>query len=165
MKQTDKTERNTKMVRIGLPIISALLVIQFIVGMYLNFYVELPTAHPGIHGSYAPSIPWAIAGHAGIALAIHVVNWILLTVGAIALVVRSILSHRKALITGNSLGLLFILMAGSGGLTFLNRGGRRQGVIYDGAWIYPSAVRLCRNFLQSKGGIACQRSGFRCGFG
>ena len=123
MNQSDKTKRNMKMVRIGLPIMLVLLVIQFIVGMYLNFYVELPANHPGIHGSYAPSIPWAIAGHAGIALAIHVVNWILLTLGAIALVVRSILSRRRASIIGTSLGLLFILMAGSGGLTFLNRGG------------------------------------------
>lgn len=123
MNQSDKTKRNMKMVRIGLPIMLVLLVIQFIVGMYLNFYVELPANHPGIHGSYAPSIPWAIAGHAGIALAIHVVNWILLTLGSIALVIRSILSRRRASIVGTSFGLLFIMMAGSGGLTFLNRGG------------------------------------------
>jgi hypothetical protein len=33
------------------------------------------------------------------------------------------MSKRKAFIIGTSLGLLFILAAGSGGLTFLNRGG------------------------------------------
>lgn len=126
MKQTDKTKRKIKIVGIGLPIMLVLLVIQFIVGMYLNFYVELPANHPGIHGSYAPSIPWAITGHAGIALAIHVVNWILLTLGAIALVVCSALSRRRASIIGTSFGLLFILMAGSGGLTFLNRGGANE---------------------------------------
>ncbi len=123
MEQTDKTKRNMKMIRIGLPIMLILLVAQFIVGMYLNFYVQLPANHPGIHGSYAPSIPWAIAGHAGIALAIHVVNWILLTLGAIALVVRSILTRRRTSIVGTAFGLLFILMAGSGGLKFFNRGG------------------------------------------
>lgn len=110
--------------RYGIVVMLVLLLVQFIVGMYLNFYVELPDSHPGIHGSYAPSIPWAIAGRAGIALALHVIVWILLTVGAIALLVRGILSHRKAYITGNSLGLVFILIAGSGGLTFLNRGGQ-----------------------------------------
>lgn len=124
MKEAIKQNSSYRQARIGLVIIQVLLVIQFIVGMYLNFYVQLPASHPGIHGSYAPSIPWAIAGHAGIALTIHVVNWILLTVGAIALVIRGILSHRKAFIIGNSLGLLFILMAGSGGLSFLNRGGQ-----------------------------------------
>ncbi|HSX06476.1 MAG TPA: hypothetical protein VLG92_02045 [Candidatus Saccharimonadia bacterium] len=113
-----------KQTRAGLVIIQILLVIQFIVGMYINLYVTLPKIHPGIQGSYAPSIPWALAGHAGIALAIHVIIWVLLTIGSIALVVRGILSHRKAFIVGNSLGLLFILMAGSGGLSFFNRGGQ-----------------------------------------
>lgn len=121
MKQT--TDKNLKMLRIGLAGLLVLLVIQFTVGMYLNFYTELPDTHPGTTGSYAPSIPWALAGHAGLALAIHVTVWILLTLGAIAALVRGIISRRKALIIGTSLGLLFILMAGSGGLTFLNRGG------------------------------------------
>lgn len=124
MKSTEASDKNYRDTRLGLVIIQTLLVIQFAVGMYLNLYVTLPKAHPGIHGSYAPSIPWALAGHAGIALAIHVINWILLTFGSIGLVVRGILSHRKAFIVGNSLGLLFILMAGSGGLSFLNRGGQ-----------------------------------------
>ena len=111
-----------KLVRKGIPFMLALLLIQFIVGMYLNFYVELPKAHPGTSGSYAPSIAWALAGHAGLALAIHVTVWILLTLGSIALLLRSILCRQKPLIIGTALGLLFILMAGSGGLTFLNRG-------------------------------------------
>ncbi len=115
--------KNYKLVRKGIPLMLVLLLIQFVVGMYLNFYVELPDKHPGIHGSYAPSIPWTLAGHAGIALAVHVIIWILLTLGSVALLVRSILCRHKPLIIGTALGLLFILMAGSGGLTFLNRGG------------------------------------------
>jgi len=117
------TSKNYKLIRKGIPFMLALLLIQFVVGMYLNFYVELPKIHPGTSDSYAPSIPWTLAGHAGIALAIHVVVWIFLTLGSIALLVRSILCRHKPLITGTALGLLFILMAGSGGLSFLNRGG------------------------------------------
>ncbi|HEX3081710.1 MAG TPA: hypothetical protein VHQ86_00480 [Candidatus Saccharimonadia bacterium] len=124
MKQLMQSERTTKALRGGLVSMFVMLTVQFIVGMYLNFYVEVPEAHPGATGSYAPSIPWALAGHSGVALAIHVAIWILLTLGAIVLVVRGIMSKRKAYIWGNSLGLLFILMAGSGGLTFLNRGGK-----------------------------------------
>lgn len=115
--------RSAKLLRGGLVTMLVLLVVQFTVGMYLNFYVQLPDNHPGTGDSYAPSIPWALAGNGSLALAIHVAVWILLTLGAIALVVRGIMSKRKAFIWGNSLGLLFILMAGSGGLTFLNRGG------------------------------------------
>jgi hypothetical protein len=122
MRQTD-LERNYTFIQRGMMGMQLLLLVQFIVGMYLNFYVELPANHPGTHGSYAPSIQWALAGHAGVALAIHVVVWILLTLGSISLVIRSILSHRRVLIVGTSLALLFILMAGSGGLGFLNRGG------------------------------------------
>lgn len=123
MKAQAILQSRVRFLRKGLVFIMVLLVIQFIVGMYLNFYADLPKVHPGESGSYAPSIPWALAGHAGIALAVHVTVWILLTVGSIALVVRSILAHSKSLIVGTALGLLFILMAGSGGLTFLNRGG------------------------------------------
>ena len=123
MKQTSEPERNIERLHKGLIGLIVALALQFAVGMYLNFYVELPDSHPGTDGSYAPSILWAVAGHAGVALAIHVVLWILLTVGAIATLVRGIGSKRKTLIAGTSVGLLFILMAGSGGLTFLNRGG------------------------------------------
>ena len=150
MKQTTHNA-SYKQVRIGLVVVQTLLVIQFIVGMYLNFYAQLPNSHPGIHGSYAPSIPWALAGHAGIALAIHVTDWILLTVGAIALVVRGILSHRKAFIVGNSLGLLFILMAGSGGLSFLNRGGQDKDSFMMALGFILAFISYSVTFYKTKG--------------
>jgi hypothetical protein len=115
--------RADAVLRTGTMVMLGLLVVQFCVGMYLNLFVELPATHPGVGGSYAPSIPWALSGAAGVALAIHVTIWILLTAGAIALVVRGAQSRRKALIVGNSLGLALVLSAGSGGLTFVNRGG------------------------------------------
>lgn len=123
MKQIIKRPVNNPLIKRGILAMLGLLVVQFLVGMYLNFYTELPDNHPGTGDSYAPSIPWALAGHAGPALAIHVLFWILLTIGGLALLIRAIMSKRKAFIVGNSLGFLFILMAGSGGLTFLNRGG------------------------------------------
>ncbi|HSX16706.1 MAG TPA: hypothetical protein VLH86_01235 [Patescibacteria group bacterium] len=123
MKQTAKPQTSDSMIRHNVAGLLVLLVVQFIVGMYLNFYTELPDSHPGTSGSFAPSIPWVLANHAGLALVIHVIVWILLTVGGIAVLVRAILSRRKAYIVGSSVGFLFILMAGSGGLSFLNRGG------------------------------------------
>ena len=102
---------------------TALLVVQFVVGMYLNFFVKLPDSHPGTTGSYAPSIPWALGGHAGVALTIHIALWILLTLLGVGLLVSGIMIHRRAYIVGSSLGFVFILLAGSGGLNFLNHGG------------------------------------------
>lgn len=139
-----------KQTRIGLVIIQILLVVQFIVGMYINLYVTLPKVHPGIQGSYAPSIPWALAGHAGIALAIHVTTWILLSIGSIALVVRGILSHRKAFIVGNSLGLLFILLAGSGGLSFVNRGGQNGDSLMMALGFILAIVSYSITFYKTK---------------
>jgi hypothetical protein len=101
----------------------ALLVLQFMVGMYLNFFVELPAQHPGTDGSYAPSIPWALSGGGGIALVLHVVLWIVLTTGALALLIRAVRSKTRRYIIGCSAGLFWIVLAGSGGLNFLNRGG------------------------------------------
>lgn len=118
-----KASKNYTVIHKGIPFILVLLFVQFVVGMYLNFYAQLPPEHPGVHGSYAPSIPWVLAGHAGIALAVHVAIWILLTLGSIALLIRSVLARNKRLIVGTAAGLFFIFVAGSGGLTFLNRGG------------------------------------------
>lgn len=139
-----------KQTRIGLVIIQILLVIQFIVGMYLNLYVTLPETHPGTRGSYAPSIPWALAGHAGVALAIHVTIWILLTIGSIALVIRGILSHRKAFIVGNSFGLVFILLTGSSGLSFVNRGGRNGDSLMMALGFILAIVSYSITFYKTK---------------
>ena len=126
MNQTVKVKRSSIMLHRGLVGMQGLLVIQFAVGMYLNLYTKLPDIHPGTGDSYAPSIPWAISGSAGLALSIHVIVWVLLTVGGVALLARAIISHRKTIIVGTSLGLAFILMAGSSGLTFLNRCGANE---------------------------------------
>jgi nitric oxide reductase large subunit len=123
MNDTTRSQRNDALLRRGIGIVLALLVIQFVSGMVLNLYAVLPQTHPGTNGSYAPSIPWAIVGGGGLALAIHVVNWICLTLGGIAVLVLAILRHRRGDIVGTSLGLVFLLLAASGGLTFLNRGG------------------------------------------
>ena len=102
MKLTDKAARNYRLLRRGTLVLLALLIIQFVVGMILNLYIELPKVHPGTSGSYAPSISWALSGGAGITLAIHVANWLLVMAGGIALLIRAILSRSKAFIVGTS---------------------------------------------------------------
>ncbi len=123
MKPITKFQLQPTFLRGGMLVVLALLVIQFIAGMLINFYTQLPDTHPGTQGSYAPSIPWALGGGGGVMLTIHVGNAILLLLGSIALFVLTIMSRRKAIIVGMSIGLFFILAAFSNGLTFLNRGG------------------------------------------
>ena len=135
MNSDSDAKKQYRLMRIGLVTMLSLLVIQFFIGMYLNLYVELPKIHPGTTGSYAPSIPWALAGNAGFALALHVVIWMMLTLGGIALLVRAFISRRVALIVGNALGFVFLLAAGSGGLGFLNRGTEIESYMMAGGFI------------------------------
>lgn len=135
MTSTAKAKTRYRLMRVGLAAILSLLVIQFAIGTYLNLYTELPKIHPGTIGSYAPSIPWALAGNSGVALSLHVVIWIVLTLGGIALLVQGIMSRRMAFIVGNALGFLFLLTAGSGGLGFLNRGDDLESFVMAGGFI------------------------------
>jgi len=123
MKKMNNAKKNDKLLRSTIFVVFALLVIQYIDGMVVNLFTELPKTHPGVNGSYAPSIPWALSGGAGVALAIHVTNWLLLMAIGIFLLILAIKKRRKAFIIGSSFGFFFILIAASGGLTFLNRGG------------------------------------------
>lgn len=135
MNSAISTGKRYRPMRVGLAAMLSLLVVQFAAGMYLNLYTELPKTHPGTIGSYAPSIPWALAGNAGVALSLHVLLWIVLTLGGIALLVQGIMSRRLALIVGNTLGFLFLLTAGSGGLGFLNRGDDAESFVMAGGFI------------------------------
>ena len=103
MKPTTKSQRQQTFLRCGTLVVLVLLVIQFIVGMFINFYTQLPGIHPGMQGSYAPSIPWALGGGGGVTLAIHVGVAILLLIGSITLFVRAIMSRRKVFIVGMSI--------------------------------------------------------------
>ncbi len=124
-----------RLMQICLAVMLVMLVVQFATGMYLNLFVELPKDHPGSTGSYAPSIPWALAGNAGAALAVHVLLWIVLTLGGITLLILGIMSRRPAIIVGNVLGFLFLLTAGSGGLGFLNRASEVESYVMAGGFI------------------------------
>lgn len=123
MTSLPRTQQTDMLFRSSTGVILVLLVIQYLSGMILNLYISLPPTHPGTGESYAPSVPWALAGGGGIVLAIHVATWLCLTAGGILVLVVGILRRRSGAIVGASLGLLFLLVAASGGLTFLNRGG------------------------------------------
>jgi len=116
-------QRTDTVLHRGIGTVLVLLVIQFISGMVLNLYITLPPTHPGTGESYAPSIPWALAGGGGIVLAIHVATWIGLTIGGIILLVLGVRRRHRGYVLGTSIGLVSLLLAASGGLTFLNRGG------------------------------------------
>lgn len=123
MTSPTRSQRPDVLLRRGIGMVLVLLVIQFVSGMVLNLYIALPPTHPGTGDSYAPSIPWALAGGGGMVLAIHVATWLGLTIGGVVLLVLGVLRRSRGYLIGTSIGLVFLLGAASGGLTFLNRGG------------------------------------------
>ena len=102
--------------RITLGMAVALLV-QYGLGMVVNLYVTVPARDQG--GGVFVAIGRAFAnGPAG--LAIHAGLGLLLVVGAIQLVVRSVLVRHRPLIWLSSVSLLAILGAAVNGAAFVN---------------------------------------------
>jgi hypothetical protein len=101
-----------------------MLALQFILGMILNLFVNLPSKHPGQSGNYfvrsAHSFGWAITLGGGIALFLHVLVAIGLLVGSIAFTVLAIKKRDTFWVWVSTVALLGILAAFSNGLSFLD---------------------------------------------
>jgi hypothetical protein len=104
--------------RISLGMTIALLV-QYALGMVVNLYVTVPARDHGggiftaIGRAFANG-PAALATHAGLGL--------LIVIGTISLVVRSVMSRRRALIWLSALTLLAVIGAAVNGAAFVGSG-------------------------------------------
>lgn len=102
------------------------LIVQYVIGMVLDFFIELPSSHPGtMESTYLARVwdgfVWAITG-GGPALATHVGIATLLVLGGIATLGFSIAGRHKAWIVASSFGLLGIVLAWLNGIEFINTG-------------------------------------------
>ena len=95
------------------------LLVQFALGMVVNLYVTVPARDQG--GGTLTAIGRALSGGPA-ALAIHAGLGLLILLGTITLVVRSVLSRRRALIWLSAVTLLAVLGAASSGASFVNSG-------------------------------------------
>jgi hypothetical protein len=107
-----------------------LLLVQFLVGMLVNFYVQLPTAHPGTETASAPvralqGWGWALTANQW-ALRLHMALGMLLGLSALLLVGLAIASRRRAWVIASLFGLLGLLMAGLNGVAFMDYSGRDE---------------------------------------
>jgi hypothetical protein len=117
----DTRERRLRQATLGTLIT---LLVQLLVGMYVNLFVTIPDDHPGAQpteyfGGAIQSVSWALT-QGPLALVIHVVLGIVLLLGAIGLIVRAIPLHRRSVTVLAVLGLLSIVGAGFNGASFLN---------------------------------------------
>jgi len=95
------------------------LLVQFALGMVVNLYVTVPARDQG--GGTLTAIGRALSGGPA-ALAIHAGLGLLILLGTITLVVRSVLSRRRPLIWLSAVTLLAILGAVGSGASFVNSG-------------------------------------------
>jgi hypothetical protein len=94
-------------------------VVQYALGIWVNLYVTVPARDQG--GGFLAAIGRALA-NGPVALGLHAGLGLLLVVGSISLVVRSVLSRNRALIVLSAVFLLALLGAASSGASFVNSG-------------------------------------------
>ena len=94
-------------------------VVQYALGIWVNLYVTVPARDQG--GGFLTAIGRALA-IGPVALGIHAGLGLLLVLGSISLVIRSVLSRNRALIVLSVLFLLAVLGAGSSGASFVDTG-------------------------------------------
>jgi hypothetical protein len=86
------------------------LAIQFVLGMVTNLYLQFPDTN-------RPDLLWATARSQAPTFA-HIILGILLLVGAIIFVIRAARQHNRAWVISSWVGLISIIVAIYGGVTF-----------------------------------------------
>lgn len=114
----------TARLRVTTAIILLVLLVQFILGMVVNLFVDIPKNHPGARPSEyfsgaAQSVAWAVTG-GPFWLVVHAGLGLLLLLAAIAALTMAIASRRRAWIVTGGIGLIGVLAAGFNGASFLN---------------------------------------------
>lgn len=101
------------------------LLVQFLLGMWVNLFVDIPKDHPGANppeyfSGVVTNVTWAILHGPSILLVLHAVLGLILVAGAISFAVLAIRSGPRSLAIAGVAGGLAVLFAGFNGGSFLN---------------------------------------------
>ena len=114
--------------------------LQFLLGMFLNFFVKIPDVHPGTTGEEYfsrswTSLLWALSLEGGVALFIHALVGTILFIGSLAIFVYSLVlrAHRWRWPLG--LAAFFTFTAFFNGMSFLDYGEDFSSAIMATAWL------------------------------
>lgn len=107
-------------------VILVLLALQFVVGMLVNLYVQVPAMHPGANApeyfsGVAQGVVWSLL-HAPLWLQIHSIVGLLLFIASIVLIGFAIAARSKSWIIISIIGLFGIMAGGFNGASFMNYG-------------------------------------------
>ena len=105
---------------------AAALLLQFLVGMTVNLFVELPKVHPGSQAKeyfsgLVESIVWAIVNGKAY-LQLHILLGLILVLGSSSILVLSIATKQRKWIVAGTIGWVGTIGAGFNGGSYLNYG-------------------------------------------
>jgi hypothetical protein len=125
MSASSTRARRAALLRWTTAVTVGLLLFQLLVGMVANLFVEVPKAHPGtgddVLGGALAGLAWALTS-ADRALAVHVLDGLLVGLLPILLLVVAVASRRWAWAVVAAVALLATLYAGLNGLAFMDAG-------------------------------------------
>lgn len=103
-----------------------LLAAQFLIGMVVNLYVQVPSSHPGAGASdyfsgVVQGVAWVLF-HGTSGLVVHTILGLLLVLVSFVLIGLAIASRQRLWIVLSLLGWVGIVGAGFNGASFLNYG-------------------------------------------
>lgn len=124
---TNRTRPSTAGLRVLSGIALLLLGAQFIIGMLVNFYIQVPAAHPGAEAAnylqgVVQGVLWALTS-GPLALLLHAAIGLALFLASIILIILAIVARRAGWIILAIIGFIGVIGAGFNGAAFLNYGG------------------------------------------
>jgi len=129
----------TKLRRLSIGLLAGY-ALQFLAGMLLNLFVTIPTSHPGrnatnyfsgdLHG-----LGWALSGHGGWELSLHVYLAVVLVLGSVSLFILALAQHNKNWSIAIAIAALFTIGAFFNGLSFINYNKNVSSMIMATCWL------------------------------
>ena len=99
------------------------LLIQFLLGMYTNLFIALPRVTTQGSGALMPGMGRMMSvGLSDPVFMVHMIVGMLLALGAIATVIVAVRAKQTPFLIITVIGLISVLIAGYGGLTFFMHG-------------------------------------------
>ena len=140
-------------------VLLVLLGLQFVAGMVLNLFIDIPKHHPGTSGgdyysrSWA-SLLWALSGGAGWALMVHALLAVVLLLGTFFLFLRALRPAGRGWRWGTGIATIVTLGALFNGLSFLDLNQDFSSMIMASCWLVVVSILvllLVRSRLQPGG--------------
>ncbi|HEX8727841.1 MAG TPA: hypothetical protein VF739_04420 [Ktedonobacterales bacterium] len=136
----NKPVRNDRLLRRLSLTMLFLLLLQYIVGMVVNFWAAVPDQHPGAHpANYfvgaAQSVWWALSASGLAPLILHATLGAILGILSVVTLVYGILRRTRLWVTVTVLGWLGVFSAGFNGASFLNYGEDFSSMIMSVAFL------------------------------